>query len=110
MVHRQLLADPPVRMIVVPAHRSIATCRLRGERCPKIVKDRQQAAVVTDLEIPWTILDFEDVVMQRRGRRVFDELESCRLRHPAGIYGEPDDEWHFRTEIGAAAGAELIKA
>lgn len=105
---RQLRADPVVRVVVVPAERSIATCR-KGERFPRIVQDRLQSQLVQDSQVPWTILDLEDHIMQRQGRRKFKELEDCRLRDPNGIY-DPKDQMHFRRDVAYAAGDELLSA
>lgn len=109
-VRRQLLADPVVRIVAISGRRCTTACRGKNERFPKIIQDRKQSMHVKRVETPWTICDFEDVVMQRRGRRVFDELERSKLRHPAGLYGEPGDEYHFRSDIGYRTGEELVKA
>lgn len=108
-LRRQVLADPVVRIVVISGRRSTTTCRGKNERFPKIIKDRKESLVIQDVETPWTVCDFEDVVKQRRGRRVFKELESSKLRHPDGLYGEPGDEYHFRSDIGYQTGEELIK-
>lgn len=109
VVHDRLRCDPKVRILVIKAERSTAKCRLR-EQFPMTVMDRGASPLVKSLETPWTICDLEDVVAQASGRRVFAELETCKLRCARGIYGQKGDDLHFRGDIAVAAGDELIKA
>lgn len=109
-VHQELASDPPVQVLVLRAAMSTAKCRSHGEQFPKIVKDRQQSPLIQSLETSWSVCDLEDVVLARPDRTHFQELEACQLRHAQGIYGQKDDDLHFRKDIAVAAGDELLKA
>eukprot|EP00438_Fugacium_kawagutii_P003830 Skav230277 [mRNA] locus=scaffold3387:579145:580302:- [translate_table: standard] len=109
-VYQQLATDPTVRVLVLRAAMSTAKCRSHGEQFPKIVKDRQQSPLIQGLETPWSVCDLEDVIMQRPDRTRFEDLEACSLRNDKGIYGQKDDDLHFRKDIAVAAGNELLKA
>lgn len=109
VVRDRLRCNPTVRILVINAERSTTKCRLR-EQFPMTVNDRQASPLIRSLETRWTICDLEDVVMQRADRRMFVELEECKLRSAKGIYGQKGDDLHFRKDVAVAAGDELIKA
>ena len=109
-VHQELASDPTVQVLVLRAAMSTAKCRSHGEQFPKIMKDRQQSPLIQSLETSWSVCDLEDVVLARPDRTHFQELEACQLRHAQGIYGQKDDDLHFRKDIAVAAGDELLKA
>lgn len=109
-VHQELVGDPTVRVLVLRAAMSTAKCRSHGEQFPKIVEERAQSQLIKSLETPWSVCDLEDVIMQRADRSHFPELEACQLRNAQGIYGQKDDDLHFRKDIAVAAGDELLKA
>lgn len=109
-VHQESVGDPTVRVLVLRAAMSTAKCRSHGEQFPKIVEERAQSQLIKSLETLWSVCDLEDVIMQRADRSHFPELEACQLRNAQGIYGQKDDDLHFRKDIAVAAGDELLKA
>lgn len=109
ILRRHTADDPAVRIVVLNAARSTTKCR-RGERFEYVVQERETVPLIKQFETPWTICDLEDVVQQRRDRRAWPELEGCRLRSRRGIYGQPRDDLHFRSDVAVEAGDELLKA
>lgn len=100
--------DPVVRVIVINAARSTAKCRTDGEQYRDIVEDRSHLRVVKQLETRWTICDLEDYVMGNGSSH--PQLGSCKLRCRQGIYGQPRDDLHFRSDIDVEACREVLLA
>lgn len=99
--------DPKVNVIAHSLKRMINDCR-KEELYPEVVADRERAPLIAARETEWTMVDFEDVVMQNKSRRRFPELERCRFRHKAGLYGV--DRYHVKRKVRKQACRELLKA
>lgn len=110
-VQQYLHDDPVVRIVVVKAARSIATCREVGEEFPRLVAARSKSRLISRHETPWAICDLEDVVQSRprHRKRRFAEVEACKFRNRKGLYGK-EDTYHFRAKVAKRAEDELLKA
>jgi len=108
-IHQKLAPDPVVRVILLKAAGSTATCREFGEQFPELVAGRKRSRLMSRLETPWSICDLEDVVQQRPQKRKFSGLEACKLRLKDGFY-DKEDTLHFRDDVAKQAEDELLKS
>jgi len=108
-MQQRLAHDPVVRVMLLKAARSTASCREYGEQYPGLVAGRRRSQLMSRLETPWSICDLEDVVQQRPRKRRFSDVEACKMRCKDGFYGEEDD-MHFRNDVAKQAEDEILKA
>jgi len=108
-VQQKLAHDPVVRVMLVKAACSTASCRENGEQYPELVAGRRRSRLMSRLETPWSICDLEDVVQQRPRKRKFSDVEVCKMRLKDGFYGIKDD-MHFRHDVAKQAEDEILKA
>mmetsp|Transcript_88425 Transcript_88425/g.249169 ORF Transcript_88425/g.249169 Transcript_88425/m.249169 type:complete len:289 (-) Transcript_88425:272-1138(-) len=99
--------DPAVNVIAFNCAGMINDCR-KGEQYPQVVEDRRRSPLIVKHETEYTMLDFEDVVQQRKDRKRFADLERCRFRHKPGLYGK--DRFHVKRKVRKPACRELVKA
>lgn len=99
--------DPKVNVIVMNLRGSVTDCR-KEEQYPGVVADRKRSPLITRREVEWSMLDFEDVLQQRKNRRRFADLEKCRLRHKSGMYHQ--DRIHLKRKIRMPVCREIMKA
>lgn len=101
--------DPKVNVITFNCARATNLCR-KGEQYRQVVQDRQRSPLIALHETEYTMVDFEDVVQQRKNRARFAELERCRFRHKRGLFNNRADPVHIKPKVRKTACRELMKA
>jgi hypothetical protein len=102
-------ADPKVNVMAFNCARATNQCREK-EQYPQVVQDRQRSPLLATHTTEYTMVDFEDVVQQRKNRRRFEELERCRFRHKRSLFHNRTDPVHIRAKVRKPACRELLKA
>lgn len=99
--------DPEVNVIAFSCAWMINDCR-KGEQYPQVVEDRRRSPLIAKHTTEYTMVDFEDVVQQRKNRARFPDLERCRFRHKPSLYGK--DRYHVKSHVRKPACRDLVKA
>lgn len=99
--------DPEVNVIAFSCAGMINDCR-KGEQYPQVVEDRGRSPLIVKHTTEYTMVDFEDVVQQRKNRTRFPDLELCRFRYAPSLYGK--DRYHVKRRVRKPACRDLVKA